>query len=187
MINLMNKDDEVKEEIWVKAHKNSPFYEVSNLGRVRNSKTKRILKQFLDDEGYYKITLAKEKKAFRLNRLVYSSFKDFIFKDSQIHHKNGNRQNNNLDNLVEESKYRHKNIHNRIMRNRKSIDDLVNILNKERESTIKAFGHIYNCLEKYNLDEKDKTVIDGVEILMKQGINSIIREVEKNYGYNYFI
>lgn len=63
----------------------------------------------------------------------------------------------------------------------------MNILNKERESTIKAFGHIYNCLEKYNLDEKDKTVIDGVEILMKQGINSIIREVEKNYGYNYFI
>ena len=55
MINLMNKDDEVKEEIWVKAHKNSPFYEVSNLGRVRNSKTKWILKQFLDDEGYYKI------------------------------------------------------------------------------------------------------------------------------------
>lgn len=187
MTNLISKNDEVKEEIWVKAHKDSPFYEVSNLGRVRNSKTKRILKQCLDKNGYYKITLAKEKKAFRLNRLVYSSFKNFIFKDSQIHHKNGNRQNNNIDNLVEESKYRHKDIHNRIRRNRKTIDDLVNILNKERESTIRAFSHIYNSLEKYNLNDKDKTVVEGVELLMKQGMNSIIREVEKNYGYNYFI
>ena len=61
---MKNKDKNINEEIWVNAHKNSKFYEVSNLGNIRNKKTKKILKPQKDKYGYLSIWFHKEKEIF---------------------------------------------------------------------------------------------------------------------------
>lgn len=97
-------------EIW-EPIKNVPFYEVSNLGRFRtlehispkgNKIHTRIITltnktgwylsyQIIDNDG--------NKKTYRIHRLVYEAFKGEIPKGYNIHHIDGNKQNNNLSNL----------------------------------------------------------------------------------------
>lgn len=57
-------------EQWVKCIYDNN-YEVSNLGRVRNIKNKRLL-GFKDDKGYLKVML--KQKSIGIHRLVYFSF-----------------------------------------------------------------------------------------------------------------
>lgn len=75
-------------------------YEVSNQGRVRRKKNKRLL-GFDDKKGYVKVAL-KDKKTYGVHRLVYFSFnpKDFQYENIfTIDHINGVRTDNSLNNL----------------------------------------------------------------------------------------
>lgn len=89
------------------------YYEVSNLGRVRsidrrvNSRNGKrlvkgqILKQWIDKDGYCRVTLNlnQRKKHYGIHRLVALSFIKNPENKPQVNHKDGNKQNNRVDNL----------------------------------------------------------------------------------------
>lgn len=77
------------------------LYEVSNLVRIRNTRTGMILKQKRDKDGYHEVGLYKDgkQKWFRVHRLVYETFCGKIPEGMVIDHCDGNPQNNRLDNL----------------------------------------------------------------------------------------
>lgn len=81
----------------------SDKYEVSNLGRFRNAKTKRIIKQTLNKTGYYGYcaTLGQRNKykLFKIHRAVAESFIPNPNNYPMINHIDGNKLNNYVDNL----------------------------------------------------------------------------------------
>ena len=75
-------------------------YSVSTMGRVKNSDD-YIMKQQIDKDGYYRITLSKRiKRTFLVNRLVGLAFIPNFNNLPEIHHKNLNKLDNRLSNLV---------------------------------------------------------------------------------------
>lgn len=80
------------------------MYQVSNLGRVRSFKKYRegrILKSFPDPNGYLKVSLSKNNKLknHRVHRLVAIHFIPNPQNKSQVNHIDGNKQNDNVNNL----------------------------------------------------------------------------------------
>lgn len=91
-----------------------PLYLISSCGRIMNITTKRILKQYQDNSGgYCCVSLWKDRKGktLRVHPLVYSHFTgDFDLTGFVINHKDGNKTNNNIDNL-EKLTYQENNLH----------------------------------------------------------------------------
>lgn len=89
------------EEIWKDIRNYEDEYEASNLGRVRNKKTKRILKACLTNSGYQYVCLSKngKEKKYLVHRLVYEAFIGEIPNGLQVNHKDENKQNNILPNI----------------------------------------------------------------------------------------
>lgn len=88
-------------EEWMPVN-NYPNYVVSSCGRIMNVRTKRLLKQVVGNNGYYEVNLWKNNKGktSQLHRLVYSHFTDdFNLDGFVINHKDGNKLNNNIENL----------------------------------------------------------------------------------------
>ena len=83
-------------EIW----KSSGYegYEASNLGRVRNAKTGKILKGHPNEKGYMRVCLKKYQTTF-LHRVIASAFLERPEGCTEINHKDGNKKNNCVDNL----------------------------------------------------------------------------------------
>ncbi len=76
-------------------------YEVSSIGQVRNSKTKRMRKPSDNGWGYLQIVLCKngKPKTFRIHRLVAEHFIINPSNERCVDHIDRNRLNNNVDNL----------------------------------------------------------------------------------------
>ncbi len=76
-------------------------YSVDENGNIRNNKTGRILKTRLMDNGYLDISLSMngKSKTLLVHRLVASVFVINYNETLQVNHKDGDRQNNNADNL----------------------------------------------------------------------------------------
>ena len=76
-------------------------YEVSNIGRVRNTKTGNILKGRSAGAGYHQVqlTIANTKKHFYVHRLVAEAFCNHPDGCNVINHKDNNPSNNNSENL----------------------------------------------------------------------------------------
>ena len=76
-------------------------YAVSNLGRVKNIKTGKILKQSKDRYGYMKIGLSEDgkRKTHQVHRLVLETFKANSRNCSDVNHIDENKENNALNNL----------------------------------------------------------------------------------------
>ena len=76
-------------------------YEVSNLGRVRNTKTKRILKLQKNTCGYLQVDLCEnnKRKYAIVHRLVALAFLPNPYNLKEINHKDENKENNVLSNL----------------------------------------------------------------------------------------
>ena len=87
-------DFDEKDEIWKLF---TPFYSVSNFGRIRNDETNRILSGSLHKDGYIFVTV--DGKQVPLHRLIALVFCDGFEKGKVINHKDGNKQNNFADNL----------------------------------------------------------------------------------------
>lgn len=93
------------EEIWKYIKGYEGLYQVSNLGRIkslkRNTTKGRILKPLLQNNGYYSVTLCKKgiKKVKSIHRLVCLEFLNNDFNFPQVNHKDGNKLNNNINNL----------------------------------------------------------------------------------------
>jgi len=76
-------------------------YQVSNIGRVRNSKTGRILKPNLSSNGYLTVGLSKngKVKTHMIHQLVAREFLENPLNKPNIDHIDNNKTNNNLNNL----------------------------------------------------------------------------------------
>lgn len=83
--------------------KDFPNYVISSKGRIMNIKTKRILKNCKSNSGgYYEVNLYKQNKGHttRIHTLVYTHFyNDFDLDGYVINHIDGNKNNNNKENL----------------------------------------------------------------------------------------
>lgn len=90
----------VDKEIW-KDIDGFPNYEVSNLGRVRNKKTGHIRKLSTDVVGYKSTTLYGENKptTVRVHTLVANAFLGKRPRNYDVNHIDGDKTNNNIDNL----------------------------------------------------------------------------------------
>lgn len=87
-------------EIWLPIKNYN--YEVSNLGNIRNKKNHNILTNFdYNRMGYIRVVLYKnnQRKRFFIHRLVAESFIPNPQNKGQVNHKDGNKQNNKLENL----------------------------------------------------------------------------------------
>lgn len=90
-------DYDLSQEEW-RTFRNT-YYMVSNLGRVKNCKTQKIIKGKITDGGYreYCLTFNKKKYSIRAHRLVWEVW---VGKPQQvINHINGNKLDNRLTNL----------------------------------------------------------------------------------------
>ena len=81
--------------------KDFPNYSISNLGRVRNNATDRILKPGIDGRGYYYVNLCKDGYAYAKNihKLVALMFIENPDNKPYVDHIDCNKQNNNVINL----------------------------------------------------------------------------------------
>lgn len=100
------KKTKIKEE-WANIP-NYPNYQASNLGRIRNTKTHRIIKSYINKGGYEVIKMSDkgETKGVQVGRLVCLAFHPIPESYSNIKaeqldadHIDNNRQNNRADNL----------------------------------------------------------------------------------------
>lgn len=84
-------------ELW----KNFYNYQVSNFGQVRNTKTKRILKQHINEHGYLIVALRIDGKTkwYRVSRLVADLFIPNPDNLPEVNHKDENKLNNHANNL----------------------------------------------------------------------------------------
>ena len=73
-------------------------YEVSNLGRLRNKKTKIIAKGSIKKNGYVQVSI--DNQNYRLHRLVLQTWcPNEDYEELTVDHINGNRSDNRLENL----------------------------------------------------------------------------------------
>lgn len=87
-------------EKWVKII-DFPNYEVSNLGRVKNIKSNKIMKLGFDKDGYNIVMLSNKniRKLFKVHRLVAEAFIPNTENKPQVNHIDSQRSNNNVKNL----------------------------------------------------------------------------------------
>ena len=89
-------------ENW-RAIENVTNYEGSDLGQIRNTKTNYILKGRLSKSGYLQVSLTdketKKQKNYYIHRVVAIHFLENLDNKREVNHKDGNKLNNNVDNL----------------------------------------------------------------------------------------
>ena len=81
--------------------KQFPNYDVSNFGNIRNNKTAKMMK-LCRKSGYYHVSLTNEicKKTLKVHRLLALAFIENSENKSDVNHKDKNKLNNNITNLV---------------------------------------------------------------------------------------
>lgn len=100
-------------EVWKPIPDYEDKYEISNLGNIRSITRKvrihgnsfrtvhgKVLQQQINRKGYSIISLScKSIKTFTVHQLVGITFIPGFIKGTELNHKDGNKQNNALDNL----------------------------------------------------------------------------------------
>jgi hypothetical protein len=96
-------------EVWKPVVGYEGHYEVSDMGRVRSLKRKKIkyIKPYLSSEGYYKFSLYLNSKLKQCSahRIIYEAFVKQIDEGLAIDHINGIRTDNRIANLREATWY----------------------------------------------------------------------------------
>lgn len=75
----------------------SEKYEASSDGHIRNKKTGRVLKEFVGKDGYLRTQF--DGKSRTVHRVIANAFLPEDPDRKFINHKDGNKQNNSIDNL----------------------------------------------------------------------------------------
>lgn len=90
----------VKKEIWKDIPEYEGLYQASNKGNIKNIKTGNILFGGIK-RGYREVILIKnnQRKYCLVHRLVAKTFIINPYEKPQINHKDGNKLNNNVNNL----------------------------------------------------------------------------------------
>lgn len=78
-----------------------PLYEVSEYGEIRNKKTKQILKNRENGNGYLRVDLRKDGKSYKryVHRLVAETFLENFAGFEHVNHKDEIKTNNHVSNL----------------------------------------------------------------------------------------
>lgn len=96
-------------EVWKPVPGYEGHYEVSDMGRARSLKRKKIkyIKPYLSSDGYYKFRLYLNSKIKRCSahRIIYEAFVKQIDEGLAIDHINGIRTDNRITNLREATWY----------------------------------------------------------------------------------
>ena len=83
--------------------KDFPIYEVNQEGVIRNKRTKKVKATRIDSWGYPQVSLSTgkhgENRSKTVHRLVAKAFYETDSTDLQVNHIDGNKTNNNIDNL----------------------------------------------------------------------------------------
>lgn len=87
-------------ELWIQS-KEFPVYEVSSDGRVRNSKTGRIMRTAANSKGYPHVCLHENnvQHTRAVHRLVADAFYDGDHEGLDVNHIDGDKTNNHVYNL----------------------------------------------------------------------------------------
>lgn len=79
------------------------YYLVSNTGEIKGVKSGKIRSKNINHEGYYFVSVSfgsrENKKTLKVHRAVAETFLDNVNNDPVINHKDGDKLNNNIDNL----------------------------------------------------------------------------------------
>lgn len=132
-------------EIW-KPIKDFENYSVSTFGNIKNNITDKILKLNIKD-GYSGVCLKnKERKSFKVHRLVALAFIDNPENKSDVNHKDKNKINNNVSNL-EWMTRKENNIHRckDIVIKNPLKNKPVNRINKDTNEIIETYESIYHA------------------------------------------
>ena len=163
-------------EKWTDIKNYENCYQVSNLGNIRSLprngtiKHIRILKPYIDNHGYYIVTLSCKniKKTYKIHRIVAETFINNPNNKTQINHIDGNKLNNNINNL-EWCTILENNIHAR-ENNLKPDDSGINNANSKftkkdinyiRNMYIKG-DKIYGCIALANKFKVSKSTISYI-------------------------
>lgn len=89
------------QEIWKDIITYEGLYQVSNFGRIKNLRKQTIKKPHKDKDGYLILNLYNngKEKTCRVHRLVAQAFLLNLENKPQVNHIDGNKQNNNVNNL----------------------------------------------------------------------------------------
>lgn len=94
------------EETWKDIKGYEGLYQVSNFGMVKSlnyngTKEEKLLKNKVESSGYIRLCLMKngKRKSVLLHRLVAEAFLENPENKKEVNHKDGNKENNNVDNL----------------------------------------------------------------------------------------
>ena len=89
------------EETWKDIEGYEGLYQVSNLGRVKSLRSGKLLKQYINHQGYSQVTLSLNNVRClkRVSRLVGYAFLSKTDLQTQINHIDENKLNNSVDNL----------------------------------------------------------------------------------------
>ena len=100
-------------EQWKEIENTKGKYFVSHFGRIKSycGNRAKILEQFVTKEKYCIVKI--NYKNYKIHRLVAFAFCDDKDKSKEVHHKDKNRLNNHLNNLLILTKDEHRKIHNK--------------------------------------------------------------------------
>lgn len=89
------------DENWIDLKGYEKFYEISNFGNIRNYKTKKKRKTYINNSGYVCIILYKngKRKNYLIHRLVAENFLQNIDNYNEVNHKDEDKLNNKASNL----------------------------------------------------------------------------------------
>ena len=121
------------------------YYEINEIGQVRNKETQHIISQDTNSCGYKRVTLYRPRKRFFVHRLVALMFIPNPSNKPEINHKDNNLQNNNYKNL--EWTTRKANERQSHLSGKKAVRPFWIVL---ENNTIKRFlcvGDLIECLE----------------------------------------
>lgn len=155
----------------VKIHKDYNIG-VTEQGDIINLKTNKPYSKWVDNVGYYQIVfrINGKKKYVRIHRLVAEMFIENPNEYNQINHIDGNKLNNNIDNLewTTNSKNTQHGYDNNMYKNKYRCEiKATNKITKE----ILFFKSIRECSEILNLNRKT--------------ITSILKGIKKTNNYEY--
>jgi len=186
----------IEGEKWVDVIGTNGIYKVSNLGRVKRTKTNRLSRTYVKRKTYNWVRLNSIKDNIHihasLHRIVYESFYGKIKEGNEVDHINSNSLDDRLENLREVTKIENRNNPNSLIKmeiNRQNA--LKKIGGKARISIIKVDLN-GNVLEKYKsakeCSEKNKISLFKIKKLIKEKQNVknefyLIKEHDYN---NYF-
>lgn len=116
------KEVSMEYEEWRVIPNSEDKYFASNYGRIFSVRQKKVMKQFKNNHGRLRVEIKAngERHTRLVNVLVIEAFQGVYDKNIyEVHHKDCNFLNNNLDNLQLLTKSEHRKIHKQIEANRK--------------------------------------------------------------------